>query len=78
MSVLTPIEIVVGGKTVKLHGKNHHAYTYGHDPVLGWLLGAIGIMSRSITVRSDVPLTYTVKEDGNVRKFSTEGIVKCG
>lgn len=32
-----------------ISGKNHHVATLGHDPVLGWVLGTMNIMSSSIT-----------------------------
>ena len=48
-----------------LSGRNHHSYTMGHDPVLGWVFGPINILTRSITLKNPTLSTYSVLEDGN-------------
>lgn len=45
-------DIVIPG--VKAAGKNlsgttHHAATFGHDPLIGWVIGTLNIMARKIT-----------------------------
>lgn len=32
-----------------LYGCNHHAATFGHDPLIGWIIGTLNIMARKIT-----------------------------
>ncbi len=46
-----------------LYGKNHHAATWGHDPVMGWIFGPLNITSRMITFRDFQ--TYHVAAIGN-------------
>ena len=36
---------------VQLYGKNHHAATLGHDPILGWVFGTLNIMTRTATMK---------------------------
>ena len=49
----------------QLTGKNHHAYTYGHDPVMGWIFGSMNIMSRSVSYKLPLCPTFWVKDEGN-------------
>ena len=35
----------------ELCGANHHAATWGHDPIFGWVIGPLNITSRMITFR---------------------------
>jgi len=51
------------GTNYPLCGKNHHAYTLGHDPILGWIFGTINIMSRSMTLKDPPLKTFHVKCD---------------
>lgn len=61
---------------VELIGTNHHAYTLGHDPVLGWVFGTINILSCSITLNLPFWPTFWVVDEGNKIKCPTEmGIV---
>ena len=46
--------------------KNHHAATWGHDPVYGWFFGPLNITSRMITFRDFQ--TYHVVQEGNTFK----------
>lgn len=60
----------------RLVGTNHHAYTLGHDPILGWIFGTMNIMSRSITFNLPLWPTFWVVNDGNKIKCPTNmGIV---
>ena len=34
-----------------LCGKNHHVATWGHDPIMGWVIGPLNITARMITFR---------------------------
>lgn len=42
-----------------LCGKNHHAATFGHDPLIGWVVGPLNIMARKITFTNGQ--TYNVE-----------------
>ena len=35
----------------ELYGKNHHVATWGHDPIVGWIIGPLNITSRMITFK---------------------------
>lgn len=35
----------------ELFGKNHHVATWGHDPIVGWVIGPLNITARMITFR---------------------------
>ncbi len=48
---------------VQLYGKNHHVATWGHDPIMGWVIGPLNITSRMITFRNFE--TYHVRQMGN-------------
>lgn len=48
-----------------LSGRNHHAYTLGHDPVLGWIVGPMNIMTRTISFRYPLWPSYWVNDNGN-------------
>lgn len=53
--------IIIPGVTdsgKNLYGKNHHAATFGHDPLIGWVVGPLNIMTRKITFTNS--LTYNV------------------
>lgn len=44
--------IIITGVTEQgknIYGKNHHAATLGHDPVLGYFFGSLNIMTSTIT-----------------------------
>lgn len=56
---------------IQLVGTNHHAYTLGHDPIMGWLFGTMNIMSRSITFNYPLWPTFWVVDDGNKIKCPT-------
>lgn len=47
----------------EIYAKNHHAATWGHDPVYGWFFGPLNITSRTITFRNFQ--TYRVVQKGN-------------
>ena len=47
----------------EIYGKNHHAATWGHDPVWGWFFGPMNITARMITFRDFQ--TYHVAQIGN-------------
>ena len=50
-------------------GYNHHTATLGHDPVLGYFVGTINILSRTITFNTplwDTNLVYM--EEGAIRR----------
>ena len=51
------------GSNYPLCGKNHRAYTLGHDPILGWIFGTVNIMSRRMTLKSPLLKTFSVKCD---------------
>ena len=56
------------GSNYPLCGKNHHAYTLGHDPIFGWVFGTMNIMTRSMTLKSPLLKTFNVncdKGEGN-------------
>lgn len=48
-----------------ISGTNHRALTLGHDPVWGWILGPINILTRSITFKVPSFPTLPVTEKGN-------------
>ncbi|MDR1320704.1 MAG: hypothetical protein LBK56_04670 [Gracilibacteraceae bacterium] len=60
-----PKEFPIPGHLQQLSGLNHHAYTLGHDPILGYLFGPINIMTRTLTYKSPGLETFTVTEKGN-------------
>lgn len=66
------------GDEYPLYGKNHHAYTLGHDPILGWIFGTIDIMTRSMTLKSPPLTTFQVKcdkgEGNKVSGYSNFGL----
>lgn len=63
---------------VKLYGQNHHAYTLGHDPILGWIFGTLNIMTSSITLNTLTWPTYWVNPKGNKISSPTElGFLSC-
>lgn len=51
------------GKNIS--GTNHRAFTLGHDPVWGWIIGPINILTRSITFKDLLLTTFPVQEKGN-------------
>lgn len=57
---------------IDLVGTNHHAYTLGHDPILGWVFGTMNILSRSITLNLPFWPTFWVVDEGNKIKCPTE------
>ncbi len=48
-----------------INGTNHRAFTLGHDPVWGWIIGPINILTRSITFKDLLLTTFPVQEKGN-------------
>lgn len=55
----------------ELSGKNHHAITLGHDPVLGWIFGTMNIITRTISFKNIQIQTYNVKQI----EYSNEQII---
>lgn len=47
-----------------LYGKNHHVATWGHDPVMGWIIGPLNITARMITFRDFRTFHVAQIEDG--------------
>lgn len=47
----------------EIYSKNHHAATWGHDPVYGWIIGPLNITARMITFRDFQ--TYHVVQEGD-------------
>ncbi len=45
-----------------LCGNNHHVATWGHDPILGWIIGTMNIISRTITFRDFQTFHVTLNE----------------
>lgn len=43
-----------------ISGRNHHAATLGHDPVLGYIFGTINILTRTITFKNAMLTTNLV------------------
>lgn len=83
-----PYDITQGSPKfgVNMGGSKHRIHTLGHDPVLGWLVGTINILSDSITLDKtydfrtfDVAYEqtkYWEKENHfiNALKFAIEGV----
>lgn len=57
---------------IQLQGGNHHAYTLGHDPIMGWLFGTMNILTCSITYNLPAWPTFWVQDSGNKIKCLTE------
>ncbi|SDB44824.1 hypothetical protein SAMN02910298_02223 [Pseudobutyrivibrio sp. YE44] len=53
---------------VALYGKNHHAYTMGHDPVLGWIFGTMNILSGTISYNLPNYPVYWVSSENIIDK----------
>ena len=49
-----------------INGINHHSATWGHDPIVGWVIGPMNITSRMITFRDFS--TYHVAQIGDTKK----------
>ncbi len=47
-----------------LNSTNHRAYSLGHDQMLGWIFGTIGIMTRSMTLNFPTLDTFKIMEKG--------------
>lgn len=45
-----------------LYGKNHHAATWGHDPIFGWVFGPLNITARMISFRNQAFETRYVRQ----------------
>ena len=57
-------DIEIKGVTPKgknLYGGNHHSATWGHDPILGHLIGTANILTRSISFRDKAMTTRIVE-----------------
>lgn len=79
-------DIVIKNVTVEgknLYGGNHHAATWGHDPIMGHIIGTANILTRSISFRDgklttrivDIPSGRTqivTKEPYNFAQMLTE------
>lgn len=69
------------GKGKRLYGVNHHTATWGHDPIMGWIVGPLNITARMITFRD--MQTYHVAALGNAdlvitnHTTNTKMIGKC-
>jgi hypothetical protein len=48
----------------KLGGISKRAFSWGHDPIFGWLFGTVNIMTRSVTFKLPAFDTYKVSENG--------------
>jgi len=62
-------KIVIDGVTdigKNINGINHHSATWGHDPIVGWIIGPMNITSRMITFRNFD--TYYVAQIGDTRR----------
>lgn len=53
----------------QLCGLNHHTATWGHDPIMGWLVGPLNITARMITFRD--MSTYSVVPLGRADQLIT-------
>ena len=56
----------VSGFGKNINGINHHSATWGHDPIVGWVIGPMNITSRMITFRDFS--TYHVAQIGYTKK----------
>lgn len=77
-------DIVISGVTDKgknLCGKNHHAATFGHDPLIGWVVGPLNIMSRKITFTNaltyNVDLTWPASQKVTTKSSTLEMLTDC-
>ena len=55
--------VIIKGVTQEgknIYGKNHHAATLGHDPVLGYFFGSLNIMTSTITFADKICSTNLV------------------
>lgn len=63
-----------------LYGCNHHAATFGHDPLIGWVIGTLNIMSRKITFTNcqtyNVELKHDMKFQGSGLKYREQVVTK--
>lgn len=59
----------------KISGTNHRAYTLGHDPILGWVIGPINILTRSVTFKNPPLVTFPVQERGNIITLPKSSII---
>lgn len=67
---------VTNGKEDKnLCGNNHHAATFGHDPLIGWVVGPLNIMARKITFTNRQ--TYNVELTAPM-EFKGSGLKRNG
>lgn len=41
----------ISAKGKEIYGGNHHVATWGHDPLVGWIIGPLNITTRMITFR---------------------------
>lgn len=58
-----------------ISGTNHRSLTFGHDPIWGWILGPINILTRSITFKIPFFPTLPVTEKGNKITIPKSNIV---
>lgn len=77
-------DIVISGITDRgknLYGKNHHAATFGHDPLIGWVVGPLNIMSRKITFTNaltyNVDLTWPASQKVTTKSSALEMLTDC-
>ena len=71
----------VTDKGKNLYGKNHHAATFGHDPLLGWVVGPLNIIARKITFTNfltyNVELTWPATQRVTMPSSAFEMVVDC-
>ena len=77
-------EIEISGVTAKsknLYGKNHHAATFGHDPLIGWVVGPLNIIARKITFTNfctyNVNLTWPAIQTVTTPSSTFEMVAEC-
>lgn len=51
----------VTGAGKNIYGGNHHSATWGHDPIMGHIIGTANILTRSISFRDKMLTTRTVE-----------------
>lgn len=71
----------VTAKSKNLYGKNHHAATFGHDPLIGWVVGPLNIIARKITFTNfctyNVNLTWPAIQKVTIPSSTFEMVAEC-
>lgn len=71
----------VTAKSKNLYGKNHHAATFGHDPLIGWVVGPLNIIARKITFTNfctyNVNLTWPAIQKVTTPSSTFEMVAEC-